>query len=110
MKQSERVKAMKGNFIDRRRLGIPIADIAKEFQLNVRTVYAHLDDIAMEAGVSREALLYQPHQTYSKTPKEPTQPRKTCSVNPDEVRKDFDELLRKIDGILNKMNELLEGE
>ena len=111
MKTSERVTAMKGNFINRRRAGIPIAGIAKEFQLNVRTVYAHLDEIAMEAGVSRDALLYQPHQPpQQQDSKSTTHSRKTCSVDPDEVRKDFDELLGNIDGILGKMKNVMEDE
>lgn len=108
MKQSERVKAMKENLIDLRRKGISFAEIAKRYQLSVCTVYAYLEEIAIEAGTTREALLYQPHSKFTKNAT--TQPRKTCSVDPDEVSKDFNELLGSIDRILDKMKKVMEDE
>lgn len=57
VKLSERTKRMRKNFMKERREGKNIAQIAKEYEMNVSTVYSSLQIIADENNVSRESLL-----------------------------------------------------
>ncbi len=60
---SERVVQMKANFMELHEAGMTIPEIADKFNLSRATVYRHLDEIASQNGVTREALLQQVHQT-----------------------------------------------
>ena len=56
--QSERVrKLINGGFMECHKNGHTIQEIADTFNLSCRTVYMHLQDIALKEGVSRESLL-----------------------------------------------------
>ena len=56
--QSERVrKLVNGGFMEYHNNGHTIQEIADTFNLSCRTVYMHLQDIALKEGVSRESLL-----------------------------------------------------
>lgn len=59
--QSERTLRMKQEFIELHNQGLDVKAIAKRFDLNPTTVYHSLDEIAAQAGVSRESLLQRPH-------------------------------------------------
>lgn len=61
---SERTLKMKQDFIELRKSGLSIRAIAEKFNLNPKTVYDCLDEIATAAGVTRESLLYHPHSPH----------------------------------------------
>ncbi len=63
VKLSERTKRMRKNFMKERREGKTIAQIAKEYEMNVSTVYSSLQIIADENNVSRESLLEKDNLT-----------------------------------------------
>lgn len=64
-KQSERVKKMLAGFMNLHEQGFSIPEIAQEFGLTSVTVYAYLQEIADNNGVTRESLLQQVHKTNS---------------------------------------------
>ncbi len=47
------------------RKGLTIPQIAKKYNLSTPTVYANLQAIADQAGVSRESLLERPHAEHA---------------------------------------------
>lgn len=106
MKQSERVRALMEGFMDDRKAGHPLSAIAHKYGVSVCHVYYLLEKIAAQEGTTREALLYQPHSQFSRTATL-TSRKQQSAVNPDEVRKDFNDLFGKIDQILDKMNRVM---
>lgn len=61
--ESERVVQMKANFMKLHEEGWSISEVADKYGLSKPTVYRHLEAIASQNGVTREALLQQVHQT-----------------------------------------------
>ena len=61
--ESERVVQMKANFMNLHQEGWSIPEIADKYNLSKASVYRHLETIASQNGVTREALLQQVHQT-----------------------------------------------
>ena len=62
---NERTLQMKAHFMELHRKGLTIPQIAKEYNLSTPTVYACLQEIADQAGVSRESLLERPHNKHA---------------------------------------------
>jgi predicted DNA-binding protein YlxM (UPF0122 family) len=60
----ERTLKMMENYIADRESGLSISQIADKYNLDKRTVHAHLEDIAKIQGVSRESLLDVPHRPH----------------------------------------------
>lgn len=56
-KESERVHAMKKNFMALHNQGYTIPEIAVKYNLSEPSVYGHLQEIALENSVTRESLL-----------------------------------------------------
>ena len=64
MERNERTLQMMKNYVRLHDEGHSLAEIAKMYSLSARTVYYVLQEIADEAGVSRESLLKAPHSKH----------------------------------------------
>lgn len=95
--QSERTLKMKEAFMTLHNQGLSIKQIAHQFDLDSSTVYSYLQEIADQAGVSRESLLQTPrakHLTHQRrfTPVKP--------VDLNEFHERFDATLKDFDRLL----------
>lgn len=107
-KVSERVVSMKQHFMEYHEKGYSIPEIAKEFNLGFGTIYRHLQEIADENGTTREELL-----KIIQTPRSEKTWRKEeekVKINVKEMEEKFDDLINSIDGLVNKVHEILEEE
>lgn len=64
MKKNERTLQMMKNYVSLHDGGMSPRDIAKKFDLSYWTVYNALQEIADNAGVTRESLLKRPHSEH----------------------------------------------
>lgn len=64
MARNERTLQMMKNYVRLHDEGLSPAEIAKRYNLSQRAVYYVLQEIADEAGVSRESLLKTPHSEH----------------------------------------------
>jgi transcriptional antiterminator len=64
MKKNERTLQMMKNYILLHNAGMTPGEIAKKFDLSTWTVYNALQEIADNAGVTRESLLERPHSEH----------------------------------------------
>lgn len=107
-KVSERVRVMKENFMILHDAGYSIPDIAKQYNLNYSTVYRCLQEIADTNNVSRESLLQIVRQkTAERLYKEEEQKVK---VNVAEMQVCFKQVEKNINGIISKIDTILEEE
>ncbi len=61
MGRNERTLQMMKNFVKHHNEGMGIPEIAAKYDLSTQTAYSYLDEIAANAGVTRESLLEVPH-------------------------------------------------
>ena len=106
MAQSERVKQMKKDFIKYRESGKTIKEIANIFGLTDRTVYLHLQDIADENNLSREELLFRVHKQHIRVSNNKINEKEIIDI--DEMKKDFNEMLKTSERIIKNIEETLE--
>ena len=64
MKKNERTLQMMKNYILLHNAGMTPGEIAKKFDLSYWTIYNALQEIADNAGVTRESLLERPHSEH----------------------------------------------
>ena len=107
MAQSERVKQMKKDFIKYRESGKTIKEIANIFGLTDRTVYLHLQDIADENNLSRDELLFRVHKQHIRVSNKQVNEKKEI-IDIDEMKKEFNEMLKTSENIIEKIEETLE--
>ena len=102
-KNSERTSLMKKEFIKLRASGMSIQDIAKKYGMTARNIYFHLQEIADENHVTRDELLFvpqKPHIIKSSNSKRLSKE----AISPEELKKDFSEILEKVDNIIEKID------
>lgn len=102
-KLNERTLQMMENFIPLRNENHSIKEIAEMFHLSPYTVYAHLDEIAQKAGVSRESLLYRVIDADHSGPR-----KNTREIKPID-RKQFDQSCEDAIENISKIREQLKG-
>lgn len=107
VKLSERTKRMRKNFMKERREGKNIAQIAKEYEMNVSTVYSSLQIIADENNVSRESLLEKMSSPHSWTDDRKKR-KKLEEVDVKLLSENFEAIVENIDIIVQNIdNEML---
>lgn len=107
VKLSERTKRMRKNFMKERREGKNIAQIAKEYEMNVSTVYSSLQIIADENNVSRESLLEKMSGSHSWTDDRKKR-KKLEEVDVKLLSENFEAIVENIDIIVQNIdNEML---
>ena len=111
VKLSERTKRMRKNFMKERREGKTIAQIAKEYEMNVSTVYSSLQIIADEINVSRESLLEKMSGPHSWTDDRKKRKKleevdvKLLSENFEAIVENIDIIVQNIDNEMSKLQE-----
>lgn len=88
-RESERVQAMKREFMNLHKEGLGIREIAERFNLNISTVYYRLGEIAEKNGVRREELL---SRVISRKPN-----NRSLNEQDREVRVTFEEIQSKLE-------------
>lgn len=98
MQKNERTLQMQQNYVRLHNEGLSPIEIAKVYDLSAWTVYNALQEIADEAGVSRESLLARPHAEHQPFERisEPVKPVK------------IEAFREKFQGALNTMSEFKE--
>ena len=104
VKLSERTKRMRKNFMKERREGKTIAQIAKEYEMNVSTVYSSLQIIADENNVSRESLLEKMSGPHSWTDDRKKR-KKLEEVDVKLLSENIDIIVQNIDNEMSKLQE-----
>lgn len=105
MKQSERVKKMRKEFMSLHKQGYTIPEIAEKEGLSPYTVYRYLGDIAAANGVTREDLLKTPHKQHIMQEKRNSS---FCSkVNPERLKQDFDKVIGETNQLIGKLNSIV---
>lgn len=102
MKENERTLQMRSHFMELWGNGKTVKEVAEQFNLSTYTVYANLQRIADDNGVTRESLLRQPHSahlTYDRV----CQPVKP--VNIDVFQKHVREALAELDKTCKQIEE-----
>jgi len=103
---SERVKAVKENFIEERQRGMSFAEIAKKYHISRRHLYNILQEIADANGVKdRSSLLDVPHKQHQRSD---FQTAETIDVK--EIQNSFDYILEETQTIIEKINTIIGGE
>ena len=104
--QTQRVKALKENFMQYHNEGYTIPEIAKIFNVEYSTVYKKLEEIAKANGVTRESLLqnapYPPQITSKAT-------YLKDKVDIEELQKSFTNLKNDLNEVINKLEIFLEN-
>ena len=108
-KNSESTSQMKKEFIKLRDSGMSIQEIAEKYGMTARNIYFHLQEIADENNISRDELLFRPKkQQYSKTIKLGKKAKE--AISHEELKKDFSEILEKVDHILETIDTTIANE
>lgn len=107
-KESERMRALKENFMTLHQEGYGIPEIAQRFNVSISNVYRSLQEIADANGVSRESLL-QVVKTYPRE-RELAEERRRVRVNVEELRQDFSEAGKMIDSLIDTIDRTLKEE
>ena len=102
--ESERVVQMKINFMKLHQEGWTIPEIADKYNLSRPTVYRHLEAIASQNGVTREALLQQVHQT----PAYWAHQSSTLKVDGNQLLEKFDVAQKAFNGISDDISSIIE--
>lgn len=103
-KVSERVLVMKSNFMRLHQEGYSILEIAKQYDLCKKTMYRHLQEIADENGISRNALLkiVRTQKTDKNWREEETRVRADAQL----LKDGFSELINMLEESIGKIEEL----
>lgn len=105
--ETQRVKAMKENFMKYHNEGYTIPEIAEIFNVVPKTIYRCLDDIAKANGVTRESLLqkapYPPHITSKAA-------YQRDKVEIEELQKSFTNLEHDLTEVINQLETILTKE
>ena len=104
--QTQRVKALKENFMQYHNEGYTIPEIAKIFNVEPSTVYKNLDEIAKNNGVTRESLLQKAPYSPQLTSKAAYQKDK---VDIEELQKSFTNLKNDLTEVINQLEIFLEN-
>ena len=107
-KTSERVNRLIEEYMPKREKGMSNEEIAADYGLSVQTFYNHLQKIADENGVTREELLYRPNKSHVQS--KPKAVWKKETVDPQELKNDFDRLLQQVSEIIQKVDQIEEQE
>ena len=100
----ERTLKMKQNYYGLWQEGLSNREITHRFDLSVKTGYNHLEEIALEAGLSgRDELLVRPRAGSPAGCQKPATER----ISLDELREDFAGVLRQMDDVITKATEHL---
>lgn len=102
---TERVKFYKKNFMSLHEKGYKIPEIADMCSISRGHAYMLLQEIADENGVTREELLTK-NWKKSQTGKS-TKVAKIL-VDGSELQRDFENVMNDIEGIVNKINNMME--
>lgn len=108
-KSSERVRAMKREFMTLHNEGYGIYEIAEHFGLHFTTVYHHLEGVALENGVSRESLLSKV-QTKRKHKVSISEEEKTAKVTFEEIGKHLEDAENSLKDVTTNIDKLLKKE
>jgi len=104
--QTQRVKALKENFMKYHNEGYTIPEIAKIFNVEYSTVYHKLDEIAKANGVTRESLL-------KKAPYPPKVNSKAAyqkdKVDLEDLQKSFTNLTNDLSKVIDQLEIFLEN-
>lgn len=107
-KESERMRALKENFMTLHQEGYGIPEIAQRFNVSFSNVYRSLQEIADAYGVSRASLL-QVVKIYPRE-RELAEERRRVRVNVEELRQDFSEAEKLIDSLIDTIDGTLQEE
>ena len=105
--RSERRKRLIKGFMQLRQDGKTIAEIAKYFQVSTWTVYQSLQEIADANGVNREELLYVVQESHV-VEKGSSRRKTTTRIAPEEIRKEFIDLLKMVDVTVEAIDKALQ--
>ena len=94
------------NFASLRLQGLSIHDISKHFGVSTNTVYEHLQNIAYCYGVTREELLYIPHNSYKKNSDSTKQIQQLTSLDALELKSLIEKLIIESKSILSTLKEV----
>lgn len=106
-KVSERVYVMKENFMAHHLEGESIPEIAARYNLSRKTVYAHLQEIADEAGVTRDSLL---QILRSPTERQCGDEEVRVKVSVEDLEKGFDDVRNSFQSLIKLIDDVLEEE
>lgn len=114
-KTNERTLRMRNEFMELHRQGLTIPEIAKKFSLTTTTVYANLEKIATDNGVTRKSLLQRVHKEHAPFERTPNVPLKeldpeTFNLHVDVAIQEIDKLLGEIREIITECEKMLEEE
>ena len=104
--QTQRVKALKENFMQYHSQGYSIPEIAKIFNVEYSTVYKNLDEIAKNNGVTRESLLKNAPYAPQITSKAAYQRDK---VDIEELNQSFSNLKTELTKVIDHLETFLEN-
>ena len=106
-RESERVRAMKREFMNLHNEGLGIREIAEMFNLGISTVYFYLGEIAEKNGVRREELLSRIVNRKSVNRNLNEQDREVRATF-EQVEAMLEEAHTSIEGASKKIDEILE--
>lgn len=108
-KSSERVRAMKREFMTLHNDGYGIYEIAEHFGLHFTTVYRHLEEVALENDVSRESLLATV-RTKHRPKVSLSEDEKTAKVTFEEIGKHLEDAENSLKDVITNIDKLLKEE
>lgn len=104
-RRSQSTIKMKGEFMFCHKKGMSIAEIAKEYDVSVYTIYDMLQEIADENGVTRESLLQIVHKSHVNTASRDLN-KKVNKVEAVKIVDGFSNLLDEINTFIEKIEEV----
>lgn len=104
-KTSKRVEFLLEHFMELHENGLSIPDIAKKCEIEPRTVYAKLQQIADVNNVSRESLLSRVH-TVKHTPKKVSKKKKP-RLNATAVIHNYETAIQETENLIHKIRTTL---
>lgn len=105
-----RTLKMMDNFITDHNAGLTIHEIADKYQLSDWSVYNRLDEIAKNAGVTRESLLARPRCECDNRVKEVKDVEISQPIDLSKLRKHYDNVIADMDSLKQEIDNLLESE
>ena len=107
LKESERTRVMKENFMALHMEGGTIAEIAERYNLSKVTVYQHLQEIADAHGVTRESLLQRIIIRIPTTERQYAEEERKMKVTAEELEAGFTEVNDTLTQLINCIDQIL---
>jgi len=107
LKESERTRVMKENFMALHLEGGTVPEIAERYNLSQATVYRHLQEIANAHGVTRESLLQRIVIRIPTTERQYADEERRMKVTAEELKAGFLEVNSTFTNLINIIDEIL---